>query len=355
MTCFAAFALTMLACSAHAQDEYTLTDEDTWAAQPQQELTPSQLELQQARMALAQGEHERAENLINRWLKRYKRDPMVPEAHLIRGDALLARGEHYEALFDYEAVARLYPGSEAFVIALERETHIATLFLTGTKRKIWGLRLFDASEDAEEVLIRVQERLPGSRLAEQAGITLADYYFRERRIALASEAYSLFLELYPNSPHVSTARRRVIYCSLADFKGPQWEAVGLYDAKARLADLKAREPAVAEQVGADGLLLRIDEAEALRLLTTARWYLRVNDPISAERTIRKLVERFPRTVACRDALNQIDDILKDLPPAVLEETPNYAALREAILAIEQPADSPSPLEDPLASASETRP
>jgi len=332
--------------AAFAQDEYTLTDEDTWAAQPVEELSPSALELRQARLALAQGEYARAETLATRWLKRHKRDPLIPEAYLIRGDSLLARDEHYEALFDFEAVARLYPGSEAFVTALERELHIATLFVTGTKRKLWGLRILDVSTDAEEILIRVQERLPGSRLAEKAGMTLADWYFDERRISLAADAYHLFLELYPNSPQQSKARRRLIYCYLASFKGPQWQATGLYDARARLHELRAREPTVAEQVGADGLLLRIDEADAQRMLTTALWYLRINDPISTERMIRKLVERYPRTVAAREALQQIDDILERLPEGVRNDAPDYAALREAIMAQE------SKQAEPLASAAE---
>ena len=326
--------LFFLCTAALAQSEYTLTDEDIWVAKPAEEETASQRELHQARVALAQGEFERAEDLASRWLKRYKRDPYIPEAHLIRGDALLARNEHYEALFDFEAVARLYPGSEAFVTALEREYEIASLFLNGTKRKIFGLRIFDATDEAEEILIRVQERLPGSRLAEQAALTLADFYFREGRVKLAGEAYLLFLELYPNSPQSSSVRRRLIACYLASFKGPQWEATGLYDARARLHDLRAREPSVAEQVGADGFLLRIDEADAERMLTTARWYLRINDPISTERIIRRLIERYPRTVAARDAMMEIDDVLDDLPDVMREGLPDYEALKSAILAVD---------------------
>lgn len=346
MAACVAIILAMLVPRASAQDDYTLTDEDTWQEKPASDRTASEQELHLARLALAEGDNVRAENLVNRWMNRYKRDPLTPEAHLIRGDALLARGNEYEALFDYEAVARLFPGSEAFVTALEREYRIAEAYLNGMKRKIWGIRLFDATDDAQEIMIRVQERLPGSRLAEQAGMTLADYYFDQRKIGLATDAYLLFIELYPNSPQISKARRRLIYCYLASFKGPQWEAVGLYDARARLNELVAREPAVAEKVGAKGLLLRVDEADALRMLTTARWYLRIDDPIATERVIRTLVKRYPRTVAARDALMQIDDILKQLPEGVRKDAPDYAAMREAILALEQEqkaADDHKPL------------
>jgi outer membrane protein assembly factor BamD (BamD/ComL family) len=82
------------------------------------------------------------------------------------------------------------------------------------------MRLLDAGDVAEELLIRIQERLPGSRLAELAGIELADYYFARRKMDLAAEMYSIFLQNNPRSEFVSKARRRLIYAHLASFKGP---------------------------------------------------------------------------------------------------------------------------------------
>ncbi|MHC4415031.1 MAG: outer membrane protein assembly factor BamD [Planctomycetota bacterium] len=313
------------------QERFTLTEDDTW--QPVGSIDPATPEgqLALARRELAGEQPRRAERLAGAWIERHARHPLLGEAYLVRGDALKAQGRYYQALFDYEFVARGFPASEAFVTALEREFAIARLFAGGTRRKLLGLRIVDASDEAEELLILIQERLPGSRLAEQAGIELADFYFRRRKMDLAVEMYSIFLENHPSSEHVSKARRRLIYAHLATFKGPEFDATGLREARVRLQELIRLEPAAAERIGAEALLTRIDESNARKLLLTAQWSLRTGDPIAAELTIRRLLRRYPRTVAATDALRFIEKILPELPASVLNEAPDYKALRQAIL------------------------
>ena len=105
---------------------------------------------------------------------------------VILGVGTGAYREEYEALYDYEVVARTYTGSEVFVAALERELDIARRYANGEKRRLWGMRIASAESEAEELLIRVQERLPGSSLAEEAALLLGDFYFSRRQMDLAA-------------------------------------------------------------------------------------------------------------------------------------------------------------------------
>ncbi|MHC4427860.1 MAG: outer membrane protein assembly factor BamD [Planctomycetota bacterium] len=315
-----------------AQDEYILSETDEgWeqVAAPDPETPEGELAL--ARRTLAAGNARRAQHLASGWINRHPYHPLVPEAYVLRGDALVAQRHYYKALFDFEYVARGFPASEAFVTALERELDVARLFAAGTRRKLFGLRIIDASDEAEELLIRIQERMPGSQLAEEAAMELADFYFRKRRMLLAGEMYSIFLENHPDSPRVTDARRRLIYAYLARYKGPLFDASGIHEARARLGELIRLEPATAEEVGAEGILNWIDEQDARKLLLRARWYVARNDPIAAEFVIRGLLRRYPRTVAATAALELVDDLLPRLPRSVLEEAPDYDLLRQAIL------------------------
>ncbi len=67
------------------------------------------------------------------------------------------------------------------------------------------------------------------------------------------------------------------------------------------------------------------------MLLTARWYLRTGDPVAAELMVRRLVERYPRTLAASDALRLAGKIVPRLPPVVIDEAPDYEALRAALL------------------------
>jgi len=219
-------------------------------------------------------------------------------------------------------------------------------------------RLLEAGDDAQEILIRIQERLPGSELAEKAGMELADYYFRIRDMPLAADAYDLFVQNYPRSRQVTKARLRLIYAYYAQFKGPEFEGKGLEEASARLRGLQADEPAVAQKIGSDALLVRIYESEAARLRSQAEWYMRVNDWIAAELTIRALVKRYPNSIAAIEALREIPTVLDRLPAAVVKQAPDYAALRKAIVGVDagpEPAGIPAAREAPLPGAPQIQP
>lgn len=331
----------LTASAALGQETYRLADDDTWTSAEEVEPGSPEGQLAEARRALASGDVLRAENLATQWIDRFSQHPMLPTAYLLRGDALMAQREYYKAAFDYEFIAKGFPGSDAFVTALERELEIARLFGNGLKRKLWGMRIADASSEAEELLIRIQERLYGSRLAEEAGMELGDFYFRRRKMSLAVEAYSLFIENYPDSERINKARKRLIYAHLAGFKGPAFDATGLLDARAELVRLKALAPIAAEEIGADALIGRIDESSARKLLHTTRWYLRTGDLIGAELTVRRLVDRYPHTLAATDALRLIPGILSRLPQSVLDEAPDYAALRAGLLGNSAEKTSPA--------------
>lgn len=325
--------------TAWAQEEFTLGPDDAWTRETPEPGTPA-ARILQARQALALGEPERARALATAFLDRFQSAPGRPEMFLVRGDALVEMGDEYEALFDYEAIARQYPGSDVFVQALEREYDIAVAYANGLRRKFFGtIRILDASDDAQELLIRIQERLPGSRLAEDAGMTLADFYFKRSQMRLAADAYDLFIQNYPRSNRIQKARLRLIQSYMASYRGPRHDASGLRDARRRLQTMQRLRPAMAQRVGAEALIVRIDESEARKLLVTAKWYLSVDDPISAEIYLRQVVERHPETVATLDALRLAPEVLSKMPASLAARTPDYRLLAEALLGKAGPVET----------------
>ncbi|MFM1889640.1 MAG: outer membrane protein assembly factor BamD [Planctomycetota bacterium] len=332
---FAIVACLALASGAFGQEKrYELTTDDQWAPLAEADPDGEEAQLLEVRKALGLGEPKRALNLVTGFLERSPFSKWRPEALLLQGDARLALGDEFDALMVYEELIRRYPGSGVFVTALEREFEIAKQYANGLRRKLWGtFRILDASDEAEEILIRIQERLPGSTLAEKAGMTLADFYFDRRDLFMAAEAYDIFIENYPRSTEIDKARLRLIYSYLANFRGPEYDALGLLEAQARLKELQVTRPALAQKVGAEALLVRVYESDATKMLATAKWYLEVEDPISAEYTIRRMIEAYPDSIATLSALEMIPSILAQMPASAVAACPDYAALREAKLAL----------------------
>ncbi len=302
------------------QSTYELDDSGDWVRTGAPDPDSDEGRIAEARRLLAAGDTKAARAIVTRWLNDNERSdsPWLSEAYLLRGDALTAGGDEYKALYDYEMVINTFPGSGAFASAVERELDIGTRYLHGLRRKVFGLRIDSGKTIGVELLMRVQERLPGSAIAERAAIELADYFYRERELEMAAEMYGIFLTNYPQSQHRRKAMLRRIYANLGRFKGPEYDGTGLVEARALIEDFRVAYPADAEEGGiTEALLARIDESAAAERLAAARWYLARGDGVSARMSLKRLARRHPHTVAATRAIAAIEQY-GWLEPADLE-------------------------------------
>lgn len=291
-----------------AQPTHELDDTGSFVQLAEPDPGTSEGQLQLIRRVLVSGDGSRAERQAEQWIESNPQSPLLAEAYLLKADAIATQGDYYRSLEDYELVIGLYPGTEQYRTAIEREYDIAKLFVGGLKRKSrwFGIRLFDADDTGIELLIRVQERLPGSALGEQASIDIGDYYFDKGDMEMASEAYDLFLLNYPTSRQREWAMLRLIQASLARYKGPEFDPSGLTDAAQRLRDYSREYPAAAEKIGAEALMVRINESLAKKKLVTARWYEQRGLERGAITMYRNVVIDYPGSAAAQEALNALN-------------------------------------------------
>lgn len=272
----------------------------------------------EARKAIAEKDYARAQRAMDEFIDTHDREghPYLAEAYLLRADSYLGRGYEYKALFDLERVLREFPESEHFITANERELDVALAYAGGLRKRIFGVRIADATDYAVEILIRVQERLPGSALAEKAAITLADFYYDRREMKLARDAYDLYIMNFPSGPNRLKAERRLVFADIARFKGPRYDSSGLLDARVRIKNFERRYPGEAERIGLnDGMVARIDESLAAQLVESAKWYLTQKDEPAARITLQRLLVDHPRTFAATEARQLAASRGWDIEPA----------------------------------------
>ncbi len=312
-----ALALAFFAPGAVAQsNKYELQDDRTLVQTGSPPTEGDEGLMARAREALAHDNPASARGLLDDWISKNDRSasPYLAQAYRLRGDAWVALNDPYEALYDYETVAKQYTQTEEFVTCLDRELAIALRYANGEKRRTFLFFWVDASDLAVELFIRIQERLPGSQLAEKAAIELADYYYRQREIKLAGEAYDLYLQNFPKGPNRMKAAQRRVFCDIARFKGPRYESSSLIDASNRIKDFRRAHPTEAEKSGLDAALLtRIDESAAAQMLENARWYLQVDDEASARFVMGRLIKEHPGTIAADQALDTFNAKKWELP------------------------------------------
>ncbi|MEZ6164437.1 MAG: outer membrane protein assembly factor BamD [Phycisphaerales bacterium] len=292
--------------SANAQSsEFTLDDSGDWEQTQAPEPGSDAAIMAEATRLIAEDKPGKASDMLGDWLDKNKRsrNTYIPQAYYLHALARYNNGREYKALFDLESIIVDYPGSEYFLKAVELEYQIGLEYIRGKKRRFLGMRIENARPTGEELIIRTQERVPGSELAEDAAMNLADHFYQRRELKLAAEMYSIFRQNFPNSPRVQRAMLREIEANIARFKGPRYDGSGLLDAKLLIEEYQRKFPADAIRSGiTEGLMSWIDESAAQQILDTARWYLKVNDEPSARFVLARLVRRHPATDAADEAL-----------------------------------------------------
>jgi tetratricopeptide (TPR) repeat protein len=323
-------ALLLLSAAATAQTtSFQIDDQGNWVAQrPDRPPTPDEAVMLHARQLLADNKPAQAKSILTDWIEKnaVTTNPFLPQAYLLRGDAITADGNEFKALYDYETLIKGFPESEEYNRALERELEIGIKYCYGLKRIWLGIRWSDSTEYGTELLTRVAERSPGSHLAERAMIELADYYYRDRDLKAAAEAYEVFLANFPKSPYAQKARERRISSNIARFKGPNYDASGLAEARILIEQYAATDPAGAQRAGlSDAMVARLDESSAAQILEKARWYLRRNDLVSARATLQRLVVQHPQTVSGNTAVAMLRERGWEMPAPTVAEPPRPAA------------------------------
>ena len=179
------------------------------------------------------------------------------------------------------------------------------------------------TDEAVEMLYRIQERSPGSQTAERALLRTADYYYDTAQYDLAGDAYGAYLRSYPRSEASESGRvkLRQAFSALAQFRGLDFDATPLVDARAALGDLIVQKPKLAEEENLQAVVDRIDATLTGKLYRTADFYKRTHQPQAAAQMYRTILAQYPNTpnaAKAQDALTKLPETARNVPlnPAV---------------------------------------
>ena len=277
---------------------------DTWVARPVEEQATPEGALDQARQMLAQGKYRKAYKLLKTWTEGNPDHERYLEGMYLLGEARFERGEFYQAYEAYEAVAENTYG-ELFYKALRREMDAARAFLSGEKRIVWKFLRLSAYDDGLEILDRVWERVPGTRLGEAALKLKADYYFATGDMDFAQDEYALLAQEYPAGRYTQFAMLRSAESAAAAFPGVKFDDRALLNADVRYRQVQSAFPVYAQREHVADRLNGIREQRAEKDLETARWYERVKQPAAAEWYYRVILHDWPETLAASEAQQRL--------------------------------------------------
>jgi outer membrane assembly lipoprotein YfiO len=261
--------------------------------------------LDRAEQMMQHGQVGPAKKMIISWIKAHQGSPIRDRGVYLLGECNYLLGNRVDSFYNFDELLDLYPDSRYFYPSLQRQYDIADAYLKGYKNRFLGLAILDAKIEATEMLYRIQQRSPGSPLAEKSLLRVADYYYSDGSFDMAADAYAAYVRSYPRSPHIPRVRLRQAFSALAQFRGTKYDATPIIDARQQLQDIQAAYPQLAEEENIPALIQRIDKALARKLLEIGDYYRRVHKPSAAVYYYRYLMGTFPEYREAQTAAKRI--------------------------------------------------
>ncbi|HEX4055533.1 MAG TPA: outer membrane protein assembly factor BamD [Tepidisphaeraceae bacterium] len=268
---------------------------------------------------VAQHDYHNAKKVLIKWVKTHnKNSPNRDRAIFIFSNIFYQDDDRFKSFFYCDELMDEYPESKLFQAALQRQFDIAQAYMDGYKDKLLGMRIVDEGAESVQMMWRIQQRAPGSPLAQQAMLSTADYYFNDRDYDLAEDCYNTYVKNYPNSDDVPRVMLRAAFSSLAQFRGTKFDASSLIDARAQLMQIQREYPQLAADENVQTVLDQIDSAFCRKMLDTGDFYERTHEPRGAAYEYRFLAQTYPASPEAAEARRHLADmpalILADAPP-----------------------------------------
>jgi outer membrane protein assembly factor BamD (BamD/ComL family) len=303
---FAAFLSLAIAAAAFGQKNMWVYEHGNWEQQTQAVPQPvSDPVIGEAEQLLVRNDTDGARKILFAWEHEHKDSPVRDRCLWEVAQSYYEDDDRIYAFYYLDELMDEYPESPLFNSALDKQYSIAADYLAGHKRRFFGFPVLAAEDEAVEMLYRVQQRSPGSALAEKALLLTAAYYYNSGQFDYAADTYAAYVRSYPRGQAVMQARMRSAFATLAQFHGLLFDATPLIDARAQLLDFARSYPQRADEENVTVFVSRIDSAFAGKLLATGDFYNRTSQPRAAAYFFRFLADTYPDTSEGRTAVARL--------------------------------------------------
>jgi outer membrane assembly lipoprotein YfiO len=281
--------------------------------------------LDRAQALLQANRWQPAHDLLIPWLNTHPHASDRDRALYLLAEVYYENGDRIRAFYHLDELLDNHPDSKLFFPALEFQYKIADEYLNGYKDTFWGLPIIARDDEAIEMLFRIQERSPGSPIAEKSLKRTADYYFNESEFELAADAYDTFIRSYPRSPEIPQIKLRQAFSNLAQFRGPRFDATPLINARSQFKAIEVQYPDLAAESNVPQWIDHIDADLAKKAYLVADFYRRTGRPSGAVFMYRYVIQTYPNSPEAKMSRQE----LTRMPARALRQAPPPASNPES--------------------------
>jgi len=240
-------------------------------------------------------------------LKHYPKSREAAEGQYYLGVIEEEQGNLYEAYQAYQKVIDKYPFSERIQEIIEREFKIGEAFMSGKKRKAYGVTL-PVENPAIEIFSKVVENSTYGPLAPKAQYKLGLVLKGLSRYYEAEEAFNKVITNYPDSEWAAAAKFQVASCRAAVSRSPDYDQGAAKEAKEQFEEFLREHPDAVLSRQAEDNIAQLKEKEAESNYNIGLFYEKQKEYQAARVYYNDLLNNYPDSIWAAKALERLQII-----------------------------------------------
>ncbi|MCG3180748.1 MAG: Outer membrane protein assembly factor BamD [Phycisphaerae bacterium] len=255
--------------------------------------------------ACQRGDLEAAATTMSQWLDVYRPQGDVQWGLFLLGQIEQDLGDYMKAHEVNMELLDGYAGTPVFAKVLQSEITMAKAFLAGKKRRVARIFIVGATDEAEDMLLKVYQRDPRGPHGRTALLTLADYHFATGDFVSSQAEYEQLAQNFPRDPDAGKFKLMAAQSAMGQFRGTSHEIRPLTESEVKFRQLKDEHPELAAREHVDDVLDAIQQRRAEKDLKTADFYRRTGHDKSAIFYYREVLRNHPNTTYAAEALSRL--------------------------------------------------
>ncbi|MCX5699925.1 MAG: outer membrane protein assembly factor BamD [Candidatus Omnitrophica bacterium] len=241
---------------------------------------------------------------FNKLIKTYPKSFEASESQYYIGLIQEEQDNLYEAFKAYQKVIDKYPFSERIKDIIVKEYNIAEKFISGYKRKAFGITL-PVDNPAIEIFTKVVENSTYGPLAPKAEYKLGLVLKGLQRYYEAEDAFEKVISNYPESEWTVPATFQIASCRAALSRGPDYDQGAMQDAKQKFEEFVRDHPDAVLSEEAEDNIGKLNEKESAASFGIARFYEKQKDYKAAKIYYNSVVDNYPSSSWAAKALERM--------------------------------------------------
>ncbi len=243
------------------------------------------------------------------------------KAQMKVGDLYAASGKHEAAFKAYGKYLSDHPEGQDFEAAVEAQFRIASAFLEGERRRVFGIKTFSSMQRAEEMFTEIIKNAPFSKMAPMAQFNIGRAREKQKKLPEAVEAYQVVVDKYPADEIASDAQYQIGYIHQAIARDGSYNDLDRQKAREAYEDFLMRYPQ-SEKVSQAGENLESLSGEDVRkTLEIARFYERTKNYKAAVIYYDEVIQEGGGTAEAEQAQTRLDHLRATVSEDLLKGGP----------------------------------